>query len=122
MIENIQIRSNANLTLIFQKKYCTRVSFEVAMTQLGGHALYIDWRTTNFALSDLSDEINYLSRNVDGIMARLLHNADLQTMMKASRVPVNGAMINIIQLAIRPNHHEERKGTLKGTKLLYWHS
>ncbi len=112
-----------SLALIFQKTSTrTRVSFEVAMTQLGGHALYIDWRTTNFALSDLSDEINYLSRNVDGIMARLLHNADLQTMMKASRVPViNGcddkyhpsqAIADLITM-------KERKGTLKGTKLVY---
>ena len=58
--------------LIFQKTSTrTRVSFEVAMTQLGGHALYIDWRTTNFALADISDELQYLSRNVDCIMARL---------------------------------------------------
>jgi len=109
--------------LIFQKTSTrTRVSFEVAMTQLGGHALYIDWRTTNFALADLSDEIAYLSRNVDCIMARLLYNNDLQKMTAASHVPViNGcdekyhptqALADLITI-------KEKHGKLKGAKLVY---
>jgi ornithine carbamoyltransferase len=109
--------------LLFQKTSTrTRVSFEVAMTQLGGHALFIDWRTTNFALADLGDEVQYLSRNVDCIMARLLRNSDLQTMAKASRVPViNGcdekyhpsqALADLITI-------KEKKGKLKGVKLVY---
>ena len=109
--------------LLFQKTSTrTRVSFEVAMTQLGGHALFIDWRTTNFALADLGDEVQYLSRNVDCIMARLLRNSDLQTMAKASRVPViNGcdekyhpsqAIADLITI-------KEKKGKLKGVKLVY---
>jgi len=109
--------------LIFQKTSTrTRVSFEVAMTQLGGHALYIDWRTTNFALADISDETQYLSRNVDCIMARLLKNADLQAMAKVSCVPIiNGcdekyhpsqAIADLITI-------KEKKGTLKGVKLVY---
>src|SRR5512136_2125213 len=57
--------------LIFQKTSTrTRVAFEVAMTQLGGHGLFVDWRTTNFTLADIYDETKYLSRNVDCIMAR----------------------------------------------------
>ena len=109
--------------LLFQKTSTrTRVSFEVAMTQLGGHALFIDWRTTNFALADLGDEVQYLSRNVDCIMARLLRNSDLQTMAKVSRVPViNGcdekyhpsqAIADLITI-------KEKKGKLKGVKLVY---
>src|SRR4030066_339377 len=109
--------------LIFQKTSTrTRVSFEVAMTQLGGHALFIDWRTTNFALADICDELQYLSRNVDCIMARLMKNDDLQKMAKASRVPViNGcdekyhpsqAIADLITV-------KERKGRLKGVKLVY---
>jgi len=112
-----------SLALIFQKTSTrTRVSFEVAMTQLGGHALYIDWRTTNFALADIYDETQYLSRNVDCIMARLLKNADLLTMAKGSLVPViNGcdekyhptqAIADLITI-------KEKKGTLKGVKLVY---
>jgi len=109
--------------LVFQKTSTrTRVAFEVAMTQLGGHALYIDWRTTNFTLADITDETQYLSRNVDFIMARLLKNADLQKMAGASRVPViNGcddkyhpsqAIADLITI-------KEKRGKLKGAKVIY---
>jgi ornithine carbamoyltransferase len=109
--------------LVFQKTSTrTRVAFEVAMTQLGGHALFIDWRTTNFMLADIADEIQYLSRNVDFIMARLLKNADLQKMANASRVPViNGcddkyhpsqAIADLITI-------KEKQGKLKGAKIVY---
>jgi ornithine carbamoyltransferase len=112
-----------SLALIFQKTSTrTRVAFEVAMTQLGGHALYIDWRTTNLTLADIYDEMRYLSRNVDCIMARLLRNTDLQRIMDASLVPViNGcdekyhpsqALADLITI-------KERKGKLEGVKLTY---
>ena len=112
-----------SLALIFQKTSTrTRVSFEVAMTQLGGHALFIDWRTTNFTMADIGDEVQYLSRNVDGIMARLLYNTDLQKMMKASQVPVvNGCdeMYHPSQCLADLITIKEKKGKLKGTKLVY---
>ena len=112
-----------SLALVFQKTSTrTRVSFEVAMTQLGGHALFIDWRTTNFALADIGDEVQYLSRNVDGIMARLLHNTELQKMMCASRVPVvNGCdeMYHPSQAIADLITIKEKHGKLKGAKLVY---
>jgi ornithine carbamoyltransferase len=112
-----------SVALIFQKTSTrTRVAFEVAMTQLGGHGLYIDWRTTNFTLADVYDETQFLSRNVDCIMARLLRNADLLRMAEGSRVPViNGcdekyhpsqAIADLITI-------KEKKGKLKGAKLVY---
>jgi ornithine carbamoyltransferase len=112
-----------SLALIFQKTSTrTRVAFEVAMTQLGGHALYIDWRTTNFTLADIYDETQYLSRNVDCIMARLLRNKDLKRMANASQAPViNGcdekyhpsqAVADLITI-------KEKKGRLKGVKLVF---
>ena len=109
--------------LVFQKTSTrTRVAFEVAMTQLSGHGLFIDWRTTNFTLADIGDETRYLSRNVDFIMARLLKNSDLQKMVVASKVPV----INGCDDTYHPSQAiadlmtiKEKKGKLKGTKLVY---
>jgi ornithine carbamoyltransferase len=73
-------------------------------------------------MADIGDEVQYLSRNVDCIMARLLHNADLQKMIKASKVPViNGcdelyhpsqAVADLITI-------KEKHGKLKGAKLVY---
>jgi len=109
--------------LVFQKTSTrTRVSFEVAMTQLGGHALYIDWRSTNFALADITDEIQYLSRNVDCIMARLLCNSDLRKMAAASRVPIiNGCdeMYHPSQALADLITIKEKHGKLGGAKLVY---
>jgi ornithine carbamoyltransferase len=112
-----------SLAMVFQKTSTrTRVAFEVAMTTLGGHALYINWQTTNFALAAIYDEIQYLSRNVDFIMARLLKNSDLQIMAKASLVPIiNGcdekyhpsqAIADLITI-------KEKMGKLKDVKIVY---
>jgi ornithine carbamoyltransferase len=112
-----------SLALIFQKTSTrTRVSFEVAMTMLGGHGLFIDWRSTNFTMADIGDEVQYLSRNVDGIMARLLHNSDLQKIMKASQVPViNGCdeMYHPSQCLADLITIKQKHGKLKGAKLVY---
>ncbi|UCE57807.1 MAG: ornithine carbamoyltransferase [Candidatus Bathyarchaeota archaeon] len=114
---------NKSLAMIFQKTSTrTRASFEVAMTQLGGHAIYLDWRTTNLVLADIRDETKYLSRNVDCIMARLFKYADLRAMAEASLVPViNGcdekyhpcqAVSDLVTI-------KEKKGYLEGLKLVY---
>lgn len=131
--ESLQVKSHPekyrsslkgkSLAMIFQKTSTrTRVSFEVAMTQLGGHGLYIDWRTTNLAIANVYDETQYLSRNVDCIIARLKENSDLQVMEEASLVPV----INGCDEKYHPSQAitdlmtmKEKKGTLKGIKLVY---
>ncbi|MCB1644599.1 MAG: ornithine carbamoyltransferase [Pseudomonadales bacterium] len=78
-----------SLAMLFQKTSTrTRVSFEVAMTELGGHAIFVDWLTSNFVLSGIEHETEYLSRNVSCIMARLLHHEDLLKIISASQVPV----------------------------------
>lgn len=112
-----------SLAMIFQKTSTrTRVSFEVAMSELGGHAIYMDWLTTQFKLADIRDEVRYLSRNVHCIMARLKRNVDLKAMASASQVPViNGcddiyhpcqALTDLMTL-------KEHRGKLRGSKMVY---
>jgi len=112
-----------SLAMIFQKTSTrTRVSFEVAMTQLGGHALYLDWRATNLVLADIRDETRYMSRNVDCIMARLLKHDDLRAMAEASQVPIiNGCdeKYHPCQAIADLMTVKEVKGRLKGAKLVY---
>ena len=77
------------LAMVFQKTSTrTRGSFEAGMTQLGGHAIYLDWRATNFLLADIRDETRCLDKYADAIMARLMKYADLEKMATVSRVPV----------------------------------
>ncbi len=112
-----------SLAMIFQKTSTrTRVSFEVAMTQLGGHAIYLDWLTTQFKLADIRDEIKYLSRNVDCIVARLKRNADLMKMSHASEVPViNGCddKYHPCQVISDLMTIKEHKGQLQKLKIVY---
>ncbi len=113
-----------SLALIFQKTSTrTRLSFEVAMTQLGGHAIYMNWLSTNLVLADLSDETKSISGYVDGIMARVLQNSDLMVMAKASNnVPViNGCdeKYHPCQILADLVTIKEKKGNLKGLKLVY---
>ena len=84
-----QLLTGESLAMLFQKTSTrTRVSFEVAMTELGGHAIYMDWMTSNFVLSGIEYETEYLSRNVSCIIARLKHHIDLEKIISSSRVPV----------------------------------
>lgn len=78
-----------SLALLFQKTSTrTRCAGEIGIVQLGGHAHYLDWRTTNFGLADLSDEIRVLSAYVDVILARFLKHADICKSGEAATVPI----------------------------------
>jgi ornithine carbamoyltransferase len=112
-----------SLAMIFQKTSTrTRLSFEVGMTQLGGHAIYMDWMTTNLVLAGLRDEVRSISGYVDGILARLLKNSDLRVMAEASGVPViNGCdeKYHPCQIIADLVTVKEKKGCLEGVKVAY---
>jgi ornithine carbamoyltransferase len=112
------------LGMIFQKSSLrTRVSFDVAMLHLGGHALYLSPNEIGLGQREsIGDVARVLSRYVDGIMARVFDHDHVLQLAKYSRVPViNGlsdynhpcqGMADILTIW-------EKKGDLKGLKLAY---
>ncbi|MBN1428351.1 MAG: ornithine carbamoyltransferase [Anaerolineae bacterium] len=77
------------LGMIFQKTSTrTRFSFEVGMTQLGGHAIFAQNQHTQLGIADMADEGKVISRYVDLIMARMTHNRDLVALADGAEVPV----------------------------------
>jgi ornithine carbamoyltransferase len=85
-----------SIAMLFQKTSTrTRVSFEAALTEMSGHAIYIDWMTSNFELTEIPFESRYLSRNVSLIMARMKKHEDLQLIAEGSEVPVINGCCNL---------------------------
>lgn len=114
---------NKTLAMLFQKTSTrTRCSFETAMTQLGGHAQYLFWETTNLTLGSLKDEIKCIAGYCDAIMARVYKHEDILAIAEASRVPVINGLCNLYhpcQALGDLMTIKENLGTLKGKKLAY---
>ncbi len=79
-----------SLAMIFQKSSTrTRVSFEVGMLELGGHALFLSSRDIQLGRGEtISDTAQVLSRYVDGIMARTFAHQDVVDLARFGTVPV----------------------------------
>ena len=87
------LRDRVLAMLFFFSSTRTRASFEAGMAQLGGHAQFIESRTTQIAHGDTAREIGeILGRYNDGIAIRNVDwgigNAYIREVAEASRVPV----------------------------------
>jgi len=82
------------LALIFEKASLrTRVSFDVAMQQLGGHAIYLSQSDVGLGQREsIADIARVLSRYVDGIAARTFAHSTLEGLAKYASVPVINAL------------------------------
>lgn len=79
-----------SLAMIFTKSSTrTRVSFEVGMQQLGGHALFLSAHDIQLGRGEpIADTARVLSRFVDGIMIRTFDHADVEGLARYGSVPV----------------------------------
>jgi len=83
-----------NLAMIFEKPSTrTRTSFEVAMNDLGGHAIYLSTKDLQLGRGEtIADTARVLSRFVDGACYRAFRHADVVELAKWATVPVINAL------------------------------
>jgi ornithine carbamoyltransferase len=89
--------SGRTLAFLFVKPSLrTRVSFEIAMYQLGGHAIYLSPEEVGMGKREPAADIaRVLSRYVDGIAARTFSQEAVQILADNSSVPVINALSNL---------------------------
>jgi ornithine carbamoyltransferase len=81
------------LSMLFMKPSTrTRVSFEAGMYQLGGHAIYLDLRSTNFTKGALRDEARCVDRYSDIMLARVFRHQEVVDIAEAAEKPVINAL------------------------------
>jgi ornithine carbamoyltransferase len=82
------------LAMIFQKPSLrTRVSFEVGMTQLGGHAIYLAPEDIKLGQRETTEDIALtLSRMADVVMARVFEHRLVEELAHHATVPVINAL------------------------------
>jgi ornithine carbamoyltransferase len=112
------------LAMIFEKSSTrTRVSFDMAMRQLGGSALVMDAGSTQLGRGEsLADTARVLSRMVDGIMIRTDDHAKIEELARHSTVPVINGLTDRshpCQIVADLLTIEEQGKSLKGLELAW---
>ena len=113
------------LAMIFEKSSTrTRVSFEVGMYQLGGHALFLSARDIQLGRGEpIYDTAKVLSRYVDGIMARTFAHKTVTDLAEYATVPVINGLTDLSHPCQSMTDYftawEKFGGKLKGRKLAY---
>jgi len=112
------------LALVFEKPSLrTRTSFEVAMRQLGGEAIYLSPAEVGLGEREsVPDVARVLSRYVDAIAARTFSHQTLEIMASHSRVPVINALSDFehpCQVLADLLTIYEKKGELQGLSLAF---
>jgi len=118
------VLAGKTLALLFEKPSLrTRVSFEMAMHQLGGHAIYLSPDEVGLGKREaIPDVARVLSRYVDGVAARTFSHQTLLILAEYSSVPVINALSDIehpCQALADFLTIYEKKGRLAGLTLAF---
>ena len=112
------------LGMIFEKSSTrTRVSFEVAMAQLGGHAVFLSPKDTQLGRGEpVEDTARVLSRMMDCVMLRTFEHARLEHFAEYSAVPVINGLSDShhpCQLLADMQTYYEMRGGISGKKVAW---
>lgn len=112
------------LGLIFEKSSTrTRVSFETAMHQLGGNAIFISQRDSQIGRGEpIKDTARVMSRYVDGIVIRTFGHDIIEEYAKYSTVPVINGLTDLhhpCQVLADVLTIVEKKGGYEGAKVCW---
>ena len=122
--EAIELLKGKTLGMIFEKSSTrTRVSFEVGMTKLGGHAIFLSTNDIQLGRGEtIEDTAIVLSRYCDILMYRSKSNQAMKELAKGSDVPVISGLDDKehpCQVITDLMTIKEHKGTLKGLNFVY---
>lgn len=120
-----QILEGLSLAMMFDKKSTrTRVSFEVAMKQLGGHTVVMGMNEMQISGAEsIEDTAKVLSRFVDAIMIRISDENTLYDLAKYADIPIINGMTNYshpCQIMADLMTIEEKIGNVKGKKIAWF--
>jgi ornithine carbamoyltransferase len=123
-IRHDHILRGKTLGMIFSKSSTrTRVSFEVGMKQLGGHAMFLSSADIQLGRGEtIHDTAKTLSRYIDGIMIRTFSQKDVEDLAHYGSIPVINGLTDEThpcQILADLMTIRESKGCLKGLKLAY---
>ncbi|NYE08320.1 ornithine carbamoyltransferase [Bacillus niacini] len=112
------------LGMIFEKSSTrTRVSFEVGMLQLGGHAIFLSSRDIQLGRGEsISDTAKVLSRYIDCMMIRTFSHDSVKELAEHATVPVINGLTDLhhpTQVMADLLTIQEHKGKLAGLKMCY---
>ena len=112
------------LAMIFEKSSTrTRVSFEAAVYQLGGHAIHIQSSSSQLGRGEsYEDTARVLSRYVQGIMLRTFSQVNLEKMAATASIPVINGLTDLfhpVQILADLQTILEFKKSLEGLKMTY---
>jgi ornithine carbamoyltransferase len=115
---------NKSLAMIFEKSSTrTRVSFEVAMSDMGGHSLYLNQRDMQIGRGEtVADTAKVLSGYVAAITARVNSHSTVEELAEHATVPVINALSDKehpCQILADLLTIKEYKSTLEGWKLTW---